>query len=38
MKEGYLFQKPWVCQAFLSFYKLSNPKMHGSTMRSMTTT
>ncbi len=38
MREGYLFQKPWVCQAFLSFNKLNNPKLHGSTMTSMTTT
>jgi len=32
MREGYLFQKPWVCQAFISFTKLHNPKLHGSTM------
>jgi hypothetical protein len=38
MREGYLFQKPWVCQAFPLINKLDNPKLHGSTMTSMTAT
>jgi hypothetical protein len=35
MREGYLLQKPWVCQVFLSLNKLNNPKLNGSTITTM---
>jgi hypothetical protein len=38
MREGYFLQKPWVCQVLLPLNKLNNPKLHGSTITTMTTT